>query len=61
MVRAAGCLILYLPAYSPDFNPIEELFSTCTLYLSLVMNIEEQNFHSKGLPTQAWIHYMTRW
>ena len=28
MVRAAGCLILYLPAYSPDLNPIEESFST---------------------------------
>jgi len=23
-----GCLILYLPAYSPDLNPIEESFST---------------------------------
>jgi hypothetical protein len=22
-----GCLILYLPAYSPDLNPIEESFS----------------------------------
>jgi transposase len=30
LVRAAGCLILYLPAYSPDMNPIEESFSTCT-------------------------------
>jgi len=30
LVRAAGCLILYLPAYSPDLNPIEESFSTCT-------------------------------
>lgn len=29
MVRAAGCLILYLHAYSPDSNPIEESFSTC--------------------------------
>jgi len=24
-----GCLILYLPAYSPDLNPIDESFSTC--------------------------------
>jgi transposase len=29
LVHAAGCLILYLPAYSPDLNPIEESFSTC--------------------------------
>lgn len=25
---SSGCLILYLPAYSPDLNPIEESFST---------------------------------
>jgi transposase len=30
----AGCMILYLPAYSPDLNPIEESFSTCALLLS---------------------------
>ncbi len=26
-VEAAGCTLLYLPAYSPDFNPIEMAFS----------------------------------
>ena len=26
LVQAAGCLILYLPAYSPDLNPVEESF-----------------------------------
>jgi len=30
LVRAAGCLLLYLPAYSPDLNPIEESFSART-------------------------------
>jgi transposase len=35
LVRAAGCLILYLPAYSPDMNPIEESFSTCMRTLRL--------------------------
>src|SRR5882762_3954641 len=24
-----GCILMYLPSYSPDLNPIEELFSTC--------------------------------
>lgn len=23
LVKAAGCQVLYLPSYSPDFNPIE--------------------------------------
>lgn len=27
LIEEAGCELLYLPAYSPDFNPIEEAFS----------------------------------
>ncbi len=26
-IAAAGCRLLFLPAYSPDFNPIEYAFS----------------------------------
>jgi transposase len=26
-IRAAGASVLYLPSYSPDFNPIEQLFA----------------------------------
>ena len=28
LIHDLGCLILYLPPYSPDLNPIEESFST---------------------------------
>ena len=27
LIEAAGCRLVYLPAYSPDLNPIEEAFS----------------------------------
>jgi transposase len=27
LIEARGCELLYLPAYSPDLNPIEEAFS----------------------------------
>ena len=27
LIDGRGCELLYLPAYSPDFNPIEEAFS----------------------------------
>lgn len=27
LVEGAGCELVYLPPYSPDFNPIEEAFS----------------------------------
>jgi transposase len=26
LIKAAGCELIYLPAYSPDFNPIENFF-----------------------------------
>ena len=27
LIESRGCELVYLPAYSPDFNPIEEAFS----------------------------------
>ena len=27
MIEAAGATLLYLPPYSPDFNPIENAFA----------------------------------
>ena len=27
MVEEVGALVMFLPPYSPDYNPIEELFS----------------------------------
>lgn len=35
-IRAAGCLLLYLPSYSPDFNPIELALSKVKAYLRRV-------------------------
>ena len=32
-IEAAGCQLLFLPAYSPDFNPIEQAFSTLKTWL----------------------------
>ncbi|KAG2340026.1 hypothetical protein BDR05DRAFT_1002795 [Suillus weaverae] len=32
LVHDAGCLLLYLPPYSPDLNPIEESFSARMLF-----------------------------
>ena len=32
-VDSAGIMVIYLPPYSPDFNPCEELFSYIKYYL----------------------------
>ena len=32
-IEARGCRLEFLPAYSPDFNPIEEAFSKLKTYL----------------------------
>jgi transposase len=33
LIERQGCELLYLPPYSPDFNPIEEAFSKVKLIL----------------------------
>ncbi len=35
-IEAAGCRVLFLPSYSPDFNPIEMAFSKVKAYLRRV-------------------------
>ena len=35
-IEAAGCQLRFLPAYSPDFNPIELVFSRLKAYLRKV-------------------------
>src|SRR5918993_5202764 len=33
LIEAKGCELLYLPPYSPDYNPIEQAFSKLKSYL----------------------------
>lgn len=33
MIQAAGAAVLFLPPYSPDFNPIENAFSKLKAHL----------------------------
>ena len=36
VVESVGGTVLYLPPYSPDFNPIEEMWSKIKAYLRMV-------------------------
>ena len=33
LVEAAGCRLVFLPAYSPDFSPVEEAFSKLKAFI----------------------------
>lgn len=39
----AGVKLLYLPPYSPDFNPIEEFFTELKAYIKKVWSAYEEN------------------
>ena len=45
MVEQVGALVLFLPPYSPDFNPIEELFSK----LKVTIKQYEENFENEEM------------
>ena len=45
VLRAAGILVFFLPPYSPDFNPVEELFSYVKYYL------KEHDLVLQSIPT----------
>ena len=42
-VRAAGVVVLLFPPYSPDFNPIEDVFSVGSSWLRWYSSTEEYN------------------
>jgi hypothetical protein len=33
VIERSGCRVLYLPPYSPDYNPIETAFSTIKIWI----------------------------
>jgi transposase len=50
-----GCLLIYLPAYSPDLNPIEESFSTCeSLYVVSPFQLTTTSC-SKSFSSPTWL------
>ena len=53
-IEAAGCPLVYLPAYSPDFNPIEHAFSKLKAFLRKAKARTQETLElaiAKGLAT----------
>jgi hypothetical protein len=44
LIEGQGCELLYLPAYSPDYNPIEEAFSKIKRFLRKSWGQEQGGF-----------------
>jgi hypothetical protein len=41
LLEGLGCRVIFLPPYSPDFNPIETAFSTIKLWIKRNNNFME--------------------
>lgn len=50
LIEERGCELLYLPAYSPDYNPIEEAFSKIKRFLRKSWSQDERRFGGSDRP-----------
>ena len=61
ILKEVGVLVHYLPPYSPDFNPIEEMFSKVKSALMSEedsdLDVEVQLLNSFLLVSEKWIHH----
>ena len=66
LIEAAGAQVLFLPAYSPDLNPIEKMWSKVKEFLrAFKARTLQQLHHAIGLALDsissndaiAWFHY----
>ena len=46
MVESAGAKLVFLPPYSPDFSPIENMWSKIKHFIKKLMPRTEEEFHS---------------
>jgi len=44
IIEEAGCFLLFLPTYSPDFNPIEHYWNTLKARLKPLIQNTPSNF-----------------
>ncbi len=52
MIEEVGALVLYLPPYSPDYNPIEEAFGN----VKAITKAYEQEMGSRGMVLASFSH-----
>ena len=56
VIRAAGAKLLFLPAYSPDLNPIEQLFAKLKTLLRNARRAHRRNHLARHRPAPRCLH-----
>ena len=54
-IEAVGARVVILPAYSPELNPIERLWSKVKTYLRSKMPKSFQDFHSRFIEALSMV------
>ena len=54
LCREAGVLLIYLPPYSPDMNPIEEFFAQLKRFIKRHWQVWEQGEQTDFAPFLRW-------
>ena len=55
-IEAVGARVAFLPAYSPELNPIEQLWSKVKTYLRSKMPKSFQDFHSSFIEALSMVN-----
>ena len=54
IIESIGCLVIFLPPYSPDLNPIEEVFSSVKSFMKANESILQVTDDIEAVVTAAF-------
>ena len=54
VIESIGCLVVFLPPYSPDLNPIEEVFSSVKSFMKANESILQVTDNVEDVVTAAF-------
>ena len=60
LLEGGGCRLVFLPSYSPDFNPIEEAFSTFSKVKALLRRAKARSFEALVEATGAALRAVSK-
>jgi transposase len=61
LIEGRGCKLLFLPPYSPDFNPVEEAFSKIKALLRNARARSRGAYEKPSLERLRWLAVKMHW